>query len=53
MILINLKKKGYHQYNFYSKLTDEDISEEDYKHAKNVWKKINVKQLGIIMIFKI
>ena len=33
--------------NFYSKLTGEDISDEDYNHAKN----LNVKQWEIIMIF--
>ena len=44
MILLNSKKKGYHQYIFfYSKLTDEDISDSDYNHANNVWKKLNVK----------
>ena len=38
--------------NFYSKLTGEYISDCDYNHAENVWKKkLNVKQLGIIMIF--
>ena len=26
--------------NFYSKLTGEDISDCDYNHAENVWKKI-------------
>ena len=37
--------------NFYSKLTGEDISDCDHNHAENVWKKLNVKQLAIIMIF--
>ena len=36
---------------FYSKLTGEDISDGDYNHAENVWKKLNIKQLEIIMIF--
>ena len=37
---------------FYSKLIGEYISDCYYNHAENVWeKKMNVKQLGIIMIF--
>ena len=36
---------------FYSKLTGEDICDEDYNHAKNVWKKFKCKTMGIIMIF--
>ena len=52
MILINSKKKGYHQQKIkYSKLTDENINDSDYSHAKNVRKKINAKQWGIIMVF--
>ena len=31
---------------FYSSLTMEDISETDYAHAKNVFKKININNLG-------
>ena len=30
---------------FYSRLNDEHISDEDYAHAQNVWKKINMKTL--------
>ena len=37
--------------NFYSKLTGEDISDENYNDAKNVWEELNVKQWEIIMIF--
>ena len=36
---------------FYSKLTGEDISDSDYNHAKMFGKNLNVKQLGITMIF--
>ena len=32
--------------NFYSKLTGEDISDCDYNHAENVWKKIECKTVG-------
>ncbi|CAB4034102.1 RNA-directed DNA polymerase from mobile element jockey [Paramuricea clavata] len=28
---------------FYSSLTDEDITDEDYEHAKKVWKSFNMK----------
>ena len=31
---------------FYSSLTMEDISDTDYKHANNVFKKFNLKNLG-------
>ena len=31
---------------FYSKLTLQDITSEDYKHAKNVWKAFNIKNIG-------
>ena len=30
---------------FSSKLNDEDISDEDYEHAKSVWKEFNMKTL--------
>ena len=32
--------------NFYSKLTGEDISDEDYNHAKNVWEEFKCKTMG-------
>ena len=32
--------------NFYSKLTGEDISDYDYNHAENVWKKNKCKTMG-------
>ena len=32
--------------NFYSKLTDEDISDEDYNHAENVWEEFKCKTMG-------
>ena len=39
--------------NFYSKLTSENISDCDYNHAENVWKKTECKTMGggVIMIF--
>ena len=32
--------------NFYSKLSGEDISDEDYNHAKNVWEEYKCKTMG-------
>ena len=32
--------------NFYSKLTGEDISDEGYNHAKNVWEEFKFKTMG-------
>ena len=31
---------------FYSKLSDENISDSDYKHAQTVWKTFNCKTMG-------
>ena len=31
---------------FYNNLTDEPISEADYKHAQTVWEKFNIQDLG-------
>ena len=32
--------------NFYFKSTGEDISDEDYNHAKNVWEEFKCKTMG-------
>ncbi|KAG8233740.1 hypothetical protein J437_LFUL003810 [Ladona fulva] len=32
--------------NFYNRLTDEHVSEEDYEHANNVWNSFQCKTLG-------
>ena len=32
--------------NFYSKLSDETVSQNDYEYAQNVWKEFNCKTLG-------
>ena len=31
---------------FYSKLNDKQITDLDYKHAKKVWKKFKIKNMG-------
>ena len=41
-IWIELPSEG----SFYSSLTMEDISDTDYKHANNVFKKFNLNNLG-------
>ena len=30
---------------FYSKLTGEDITDEDYQHAQTVWKEFNIETM--------
>ena len=30
---------------FHSKLTDSDISDEDYEHAQNVWRTFNIQTM--------
>ena len=37
---------------FYSKLTGEDISDCDYNHAENVWKKFKCKTMGDYRAFR-
>ena len=32
-------------YAFYSKLTDEGITDEDYQHAQTVWKEFNIETI--------
>ena len=31
---------------FFSKLTDDDVSEDDYSHAQMVWKTFTIKNMG-------
>ena len=31
---------------FYSLLTDEDISDDEYSHAKDVWNTFGIKDMG-------
>ena len=31
---------------FYSKLNDKNVTDEDCEHANKVWKKFNIKDLG-------
>ena len=31
---------------FYSLLTDEDINDDDYRHAEEVWKTFRIKDMG-------
>jgi len=31
---------------FYSRLNDEDVTDDDYNHAKTVWKEFDMKTLG-------
>ena len=45
--LKNLMKQIFHQKkNFFSKLNDENITDEDFEHAKKVWKTFNCKNMG-------
>ena len=30
---------------FYSKLTDESITDEDYQHAQTIWKEFNIESM--------
>ena len=43
---ISLMKKCYEKVSFYSNLTLENISETDYAHANNVFKKFNINNFG-------
>ena len=45
--LINLYDKELPpKHEFYLKLKDEEITDEDYEHAKKVWKKFKIKNIG-------
>ena len=35
-----------HREEFYSQLTDEGISEDDYSHAQNIWNTFNLQNMG-------
>lgn len=36
---------------FFNTLTNESISDDDYRHAQNVWQKFNIKNLGKFEIY--
>lgn len=47
IVLINLMiKKLTSKDNFYSILIDEDITDENYSRAQNVWKTFKLKSMG-------
>lgn len=41
-----MKKQHYPQKAFYSKLTDQQIEDEEYEFAQDVWQKFNIRTLG-------